>query len=378
MSRNEKKISPLFILPNLKGGGAEIVTLNLLSGMVKEGGQPKLYLFSKKFNDHTIPDNLMIDGNFIVPKLPFRENGKIVSFLKFIGNVKKSTVLIGALEIKTHSLAVLLGILFRRPVVLWLHKDLRVFLENKSGFGRIIYKLIFLLNLSFSKKIVTVSRGVRDGLVDIFPKFKEKMECIYNPLDFSSIEMERRDSYAEPWLTDKFILAVGRLTWQKGFDVLLDAFLIISKCFPSLKLVILGEGDLRDDLLRKVKDLELSEKVYLPGFAKPYLAMSQAELVTISSRFEGLSMVLIEALYCGARIVSTDCPAGPAEVLAFGKYGTLVQVDAPAEMAEAMAAVLSKADDQKFQEKRKMRAMDFSIEKIVPEWKKLFMEVASK
>jgi glycosyltransferase involved in cell wall biosynthesis len=132
------------------------------------------------------------------------------------------------------------------------------------------------------------------------------------------------------------ILAVGRLTAQKDFSTLIRAFAEVRRSCPA-RLLILGEAEERPALEALVKQLGLEQAVSLPGFvANPYPYMVRAALFVLSSRWEGLPGVLIEALYCGTPAISTGCPSGPREILADGQYGQLAPVGDVQALAQAM------------------------------------------
>lgn len=171
------------------------------------------------------------------------------------------------------------------------------------------------------------------------------------------------------------LLAVGRLHELKGFDVLLRAFHEISGHFSDWDLVILGEGSLRDELQQQIDELGLSGRISMPGragnVADWYL---QSDLYVLSSRFEGLSNTLIEAMASGLAPVSFDCETGPREIIRHGIDGVLVS---PAGDSEALAAHLS--DMMAHPEQREAyarRAVDvrdrFSATRVMAMWGQLF------
>lgn len=367
-----RSVRPMFFLPNLRSGGAEIVTLNVISGIVERGGWAGLCMLKKNIIEHRIPKNLELNGRYVFPKFDRCSRDQKSGFIK---QIISCDMLVGALEIKIHLVTVILGFIFRRPVILWLHKDLSAFLEKKNLFSRLIYEFALKVNLKFAKRIVVVSSGAAASLMAICPDAADKIVRIYNPVDFSYIDSKKNEKFEPPWGGERFILAVGRLIWEKGFDTLIDAFHMVALKNPELKLVILGEGKRRVSLEQKITRSGLMGRVYLPGFDSPYSAMSQAAMLVCSSRSEGLSMVLIEGLYCGARIVSTDCPSGPSEVLASGKYGVMVEVDKPDLLANAMLDVLVATDNLDNKDARQARAKDFSFERIIPEWESLICSI---
>jgi glycosyltransferase involved in cell wall biosynthesis len=136
------------------------------------------------------------------------------------------------------------------------------------------------------------------------------------------------------------IVSIGRLTSQKAFDVLIQAFSHVRR-HRLARLLILGEGEQRQGLQALVRELGLEQDVSLCGFVpNPYPYMARAALFVLASRWEGLPTVLIEALYFGTPMVATDCPGGTREVLQDGQYGQLVPVDSPLALAEAIEASL--------------------------------------
>jgi glycosyltransferase involved in cell wall biosynthesis len=128
---------------------------------------------------------------------------------------------------------------------------------------------------------------------------------------------------------------------QKGYTYLLQAFARVLKQRPS-HLVILGEGDDREELQRLANSLGISPYVHLLGYApNPLAYMRHAAVFVLSSVAEGFGNVIVEALACGTPVISTDCPHGPREILSGGLYGTLVQVGDVGALADAMVAKLN-------------------------------------
>jgi glycosyltransferase involved in cell wall biosynthesis len=168
---------------------------------------------------------------------------------------------------------------------------------------------------------------------------------VYNPVITPEIMALARQTPDHPWFAaggPPVILAVGRLTPQKDFPTLLRAFAEVRRRRPA-RLLILGEGEERAALEALGADLGVAADVALPGFRENAMAyMAGSALFVLSSAWEGLPTVLIEALAAGTRVVSTDCPSGPREILQDGRLGSLVPVGDVAALADAMTAALAR------------------------------------
>ena len=192
--------------------------------------------------------------------------------------------------------------------------------------------------------IVVVSHGVRDDMAQLTKIPRERITVIYNPSVVRAEVWEKAQAPLDhPWFkTDQppVLIAVGRLQMQKDFPTLLHAFAKVRQTRPA-RLLILGEGKERAMLEELVKSLGLEQDVSMPGFVmNPYAYMFRSSLFVLSSRWEGLPTVLIEALCCGTPVVSTDCPSGPREILKDGQYGQLVPVGDVDALAHAIEATL--------------------------------------
>jgi glycosyltransferase involved in cell wall biosynthesis len=171
------------------------------------------------------------------------------------------------------------------------------------------------------------------------------MEVIYNPVITPALLARARQAPDHPWFgpgQPPVILGVGRLTPPKDFPTLIRAFAEVRRCRLA-RLIILGEGEDRPALEALINELRLSADVALPGFRNNAMAyMAGSELFVLSSAWEGLPTVLIEALAAGTKVVSTDCPSGPREILQNGRLGALVPVGDARALARAMIDALDR------------------------------------
>lgn len=218
---------------------------------------------------------------------------------------------------------------------------------------------------------VGVSRGVSESLVKAVGVSKESITTIYNPVVTPDLHAKAAEQPNHPWFRDRstqIILAAGRLTKVKDYPTLIHAFARLARLRPC-RLIILGEGSLRQELERLVGKMHLTDRVSFPGWVEnPFAFMAQASLFVLSSISEGLPNVLSEAMACGCPCVSTDCPFGPAEILRNGGLGPLVPVGDDAALAEAMAYVLDHPPDGCV---LRQRGMDFSAERSVDAYEQL-------
>ena len=244
------------------------------------------------------------------------------------------------------------------------------------------------------ERIVSVSKGV-DRYFDWLPKAKRAV--IYNPLAPIVLSQTKgkhtSQSLFEPFsppnttrspkehpASARLLVAMGRLTQQKGFDLLLQAFARLAYRHPEWTLTILGEGELRTELESLRNSLGLSERVHLPGVVKnPYEILLQADIFVMSSRFEGFGNVLIEAMACGVPVISTDCPSGPNEIIRDGVDGILVPNQDVDALAAAMDRLMSDEKERKRLSVGGIEAVErFSLEKIMGMWEKLLAQVVEE
>ena len=218
--------------------------------------------------------------------------------------------------------------------------------------------------------VVAVSKGVAEDLINNVGISRSLVRVIYNPTFDSDILSLAREPVNHPWFGDggpPVLLSVGRLTPQKRFDTLIRAVSIARRHRP-LRVVVLGEGEDKGRLESLTRELGLGDCVSLPGFvSNPYAYMARADLYVVSSAWEGFPNTVVEAMACGLSVVSTDCPSGPREILAApgpgtGRLGTLVPVDDPEKLSEAILLELDLDRDRAgFQR----RARQFASERAV-------------
>lgn len=343
-------------LPALAGGGAERIMVTLAADLVQKGLQVDLVLTRATGTyQKDVPQGVRIidlHAPRIIMALP-----ALVRYLRR----ERPQALLSALS-PTNCLAVwarnLAGV--KPYLVLCEHNTL----SHASKYTRSKRRQLMphLMRVFYPKadRIVAVSEGVADDLAVTIGFPRERIDVIYNPVVTPGLAQRAQEPLEHPWFkpdAPPVILGVGRLAAAKDFSTLIQAFARLRQV-KDARLLILGEGEERPMLEDLVSELGLQNVVSLPGFVEnPYKYMSRAEVFTLSSRWEGLPTVLIEAMATGTAVVSSDCPSGPREILENGKWGQLVPVGDPGALAEALERALEapKLDVCK-------RAQDFSAQ----------------
>ena len=212
-------------------------------------------------------------------------------------------------------------------------------------------------------QVVAVSRGVAANYAVTVGVAAERITSIHNPVVTPALARLAARTPDHPWFGDDgppVLLGAGRLVPEKDFPTLIEAFRRAAAERPC-RLVILGEGPRRRELEGRVRALGLQGSVSLPGWVKnPYAFMARAALFILSSRHEGFGNVLVEALACGCPAVSTDCPAGPAEILE--DPALLAPPGDPEALARVMLRTLARPADKAA---LRAKAARFSMERAV-------------
>jgi glycosyltransferase involved in cell wall biosynthesis len=330
-------IRALFILPSLDGGGAERVTLNLLSLLDRDRFQPSLLLLERRGALlEEVPGDLPILS--IDHGQGRRSTARLL--MSLIAPARAADVIVAGLQCCTTYLAWLAGTIAHRPVIGWVQNAA----VPGSPMSRLRHRtLMRVIQPRLAASVFPCARAY-EALAQRIPLARTRVELIPN---FISYERVRRLATAHSRLTCKRITgeivltAVGRLAPQKGFDTLLRAVHHLHAHGYRCRLIILGEGPDRACLMRQIAELSLQGFVEMPGFvANPYPVMRHSDVFVLSSRFEGLPLALMEARALGIPIVATDCVAGPRELLEGGRHGILVPVNDHAAIAAAIVSII--------------------------------------
>lgn len=326
-------------VPNLEGGGMERVAVDLANGMSRAGADIQLVVS-------------LANGPY---RSDIAESVRLVDL--DCGRVRAAVVPLARL-LRCRPPDALLSIGFHANVAAWgarklsrramrlvgsQHNLLGPELAGLAAPERAVMSRLLPRAYRGSDAVVAVSSGVRDHLTQVLGDGLPPIPVIQNPVSLVEVRAKSREAPGHRWFSDggpPIVICVGRLVPEKDHPTLLRAVRIVRTKRP-LRLLLLGEGPERPAVQALVESLGLVDCVDLPGFLpNPYASLARAALLVLSSRREGLGVVLIEALALGTPIVATDCQSGPAEILRGGELGALVPVGDVAAMADAIERVL--------------------------------------
>ena len=227
----------------------------------------------------------------------------------------------------------------------------------------------------FAHEVVAVSEDVEKELRQRHGLGRDTCTTIRNPVDVGEVTSKSVREVDHNWFLDDVpvIVGVGRFVEQKQFSVLLTAFERLTRQTEA-RLVLVGDGPLREKLSALAVELNIEDRVDFLGFASnPYKYMRKAQLLAISSRYEGFGVVAAEALACGTPVVATDCPGGPSDILNDGEYGELVDVGDPRGLADAMARTLENPPDP---DRLVERAQHYRVDKVADRYAEVIERAA--
>ena len=338
VSNPSKTIS--FFLLYFGGGGAERVLINLASGFVKCGYKVD-FVLGKAWGPHVTkipPEITVVNLNASGLRASI---WKLAQYLK----QKKPQALIAGMHFANEAAILAKRLVKTNTVVIVTeHNTLTHSLKHKKNKKKNIIPHTIRLLYPWADGIVTVSKGATASLTEISSLPSEKIKTIYNPVVAPDLYTKANADIDHPWFqpgAPPVIVGVGKLEPQKDFPTLIRAFARVRRQMDC-RLAILGWGPDLDKLQEYTAEIGVQEDVDLMGYVdNPYPYMARAQMFTLSSAWEGLPTVLIEALALGKPVVSTDCPSGPREILQGGKYGTLTPVGDDTALASAIGDVLN-------------------------------------
>ncbi|MFN8144527.1 MAG: glycosyltransferase [Bacteroidia bacterium] len=366
-----KELSHLsIVIGSLRMGGAERAAVNLANEFSSRGIRTDVVMVNAEgeFMNDLSPSVRVVDlhagrtrkaGNTFAKYLK-SENPQIIIA------IQAHVQLMVMMSIHRHRLRV--------PVIL---NEQSMFSVNVpvKGFRQLVFRLLARHYFPMAAAVTAVSSASALDFTRCFPEMNGKVDVIYNPVITGINRFTEEPAPDHPFFRNKnipVVISAGRLTESKDFPTLLKAIAIVREK-KEVNLIILGEGEMRESLLQLSHDLHIQNAVSLQGFIpNPMLWMNYADVFVLSSKYEGLPFVMVEAMAAGCSVISTDCPGGSSEVLENGRYGTLVPVSAPETMADALFQTLSNRTDKNLLQQR---AREFSAVQVVNNYMDLIQKI---
>lgn len=348
-----------FIIGSLEAGGAQRVLILLSEGFVQRGHEVTVLTINGVENDaFSLPDSVRRQALNLSTGIQV-----VLNFPKLRAEIRatKPDVIVSFIEM-TNIITVLATRGLQIPVVVSERSapeafEVRPFLNGVRAWA-----------YSFANRIVVQSQGALDYFS---PRFGDKTVIIPNPVVPPPEIVPLKKPLSRPML-----LAVGRLHEVKQFDRLITAFAMIKDKHADWALTIVGDGPLKSTLKQLGQDLELGDRLSLPGYvALPYTFFKQADLFIMTSRFEGFPNALCEAMACGLPVIATDCPTGPREVIRDGIDGLLVKNEDTDAISKAMDRLMSnEAERRRFSSRSGEVIQRFDLDRVLEMWESVFRQ----
>lgn len=367
----------LFVASFTGMGGAERSLIPLAKVLHRAGYDLSLLLVKPPKDDRIFRD---FPGTVAMPSNS-TFMGKLQALVQLNKMSANADILIATSEHTVTYVSWLISLWHRKPLA----ADVQVCLSRRVYDDKIspihdylcrwIYPRIFYIRC--------VAEGVTQDMRSHYKVPTKNLHTIYVPFDLDAIaqagQLPILDNLSHIF-SRPTIVAVGRLTKQKRFDIAIQSFFHLHQNYNiDANLLILGDGELRPQLEQQVQSLNLQERVFLPGFVEnPHAYIKRSQVFLLSSDYEGLPRVLIEALALACPVVATDCPSGPNEILEGGKWGLLTPVANPEAIADALAQVLQNSElAQKLSHASLQRAKAFDTQAITQQYETFLNQALS-
>lgn len=364
----------LFVAKDMGLGGAEKQVVELSAALCGRGFATAIFVFST-----------MGEKGARVKDLDPR-----VEVISPLGNIERPSLSRGVFEVfkavrrwrpdvlysrlwNAKSMAALVGRFFGVRVILGVADSPAHEIRRKKhkGLSRLYRRSIYRL----ADAVVAVSEGLAREVEEVYGL--RGVKAIRNGIDVGSVKAKSVAGVPDEYFPAgvPVMIAVGRMRVQKGFGHLIEAFSMVSET-EDARLLIIGDGEMRERLRRMTESLGVGEKVFMPGAREAYAYVRRADIFVCSSLHEGMPNVVLEAMALGTPVVSTDCPYGPGEVIEHGESGLLVPVGDPVGMASAILSLIQDGELRSaLAAEAERRLACFTSEEMVSAYEEVFLNV---
>lgn len=374
----------IFLLPVWGGGGGEKVISDLSLNLPDTIEKIIVPFENKNYYPYK--------GKMISLDLPLSTN-PMMKFFIFIQGYRKFKKILSRERpdyvISFGSLQNIINILASKKSIVRIDNPIAI---SHTRFLEKLYPIFVRLFFHKAHKIIVVSQGLKEELVNTFKVQPDHIDVIYNSVDIKNVQelaKEPLELQYEELFSHPVIINIGSLIGQKGQAHLIQGFSQAKKDIPDLKLLILGEGTLEHHLKRMVEHLGLENDVYFLGWQKnPFKFLARSRALVLSSLWEGFGIVMLEAMACRVPIISSDCDFGPREILdssdgvharvktiEYKPYGVLYPILQTSSLAEAIGTVLGDSVLRKnIVERAAQRVQDFNVKNVLTQYEFLRSE----
>jgi glycosyltransferase involved in cell wall biosynthesis len=363
-----------FLISALAGGGAERATVELARALDPERFDVTLILERRQEVFYEAPPHVTVEVLGVS-----RSRESLVPLARLLRRLRPHAVYAALPHLNALAVVAARAVVPRPRVISSVHNNHDVQFGQMHD-GR-AHRTVTPWVYRFSDAIVAVSSGVGRQVAATPGVRAGKVKVIYNPIDVPAIEREALRDVEHPWLDGhhEVLAAAGRLVGQKDYPMMLRAFAIVRRERAQARLMILGEGEDKEDLQTLATELGVADDVDFLGLqSNPFTYLGRADCFLLASRFEGFGMVIVEAMAAGTAVVSTDCPFGPAEILEDGRWGLLSPPGEADRFAEQILRLLS--DDElrtRLATEGRTRARDFETARVAPQLADLLVSLTS-
>jgi len=327
------------MVPTLGGGGAERVAVNFANWL--SGKKVKVYLLvvnlvgsyvNQVSSDVEIVDLKVKRMRYSIPKTirVIRE----ISPTHVVSVMRSCNIVLG-----------LSSLFFNRPAVVFREATTMDRIKSQNGAVRFFNKAMLKLCYKQADIVIANSNATRGDVLGYGLKSEDSVIVIGNPVIPGNFESLAEEDVSHVWKKKKrckYVLTVGRLHPVKNQKILIEAFRLVLEKLPNTRLVILGDGPEKNNLVAFSKKIGVYESIdFIPFQPNPYPFYRDSDLFVLTSKWEGFGNVVVEALSCGTPVVSLDSPGGVSDILGCGKYGTLVSNGDVVKLGEAIADSLT-------------------------------------